>query len=167
MSVANNKSNSIELTDGIFKDGTTATLSYIKQIFIPYAPPTELELMKNMHPLMLYKFNRVIKDDSKSYSLFHIPVKELYAWEDKNEFCLYATIDIKSSEFLLLHNFLQEPDNVSFAEMMKGDFDILMWKIHGMDVTLFHDFAGRVSRDGYLIKITNMPAEKTINMTPP
>lgn len=119
------------------------------------------ELLKETHYLSVYKFNKAAKS-GKEYLLFDQPVKNINAYKNKSDYCLYLNIGYSKSIISGLISLLGLPDNELEENIDKEDFDFLYWgKNAGYDIWLGPSH--QRGQNNITIKFTNMKSEDLVD----
>jgi hypothetical protein len=123
-----------------------------KSVNFKFTKNSEAERM----PFFTYKVNREIKTQSDKYSLYGIPLHEIYAYIDSNEqFCLYAVMSLEKG-FNPLTDVIGMPENVTQEDFEALDFDFLFWELKNeITITVFPHRSSKWPR-ACLIYIMNM-----------
>lgn len=118
------------------------------------------ELLLNSHSLCSSEFNLEFTEDIKSYTLFNLPVLDLYAYQETaDDVCLYVLMDMDKVEFFSFVEHAGQPENVLPEDIVSGDFDFLAWHRPGMDITMMKDHFQRSETVGHfsvIITVTNI-----------
>jgi hypothetical protein len=154
--------NNSDLRKIIFNEHELKNFINNKDEFITYSA-TKFDLLELNHPIDIYNFNRIVKNDKIRLKLLGIPVKELYGYVKNSEYyCLYLLINIDNRE--QINRFIAElgsPWNITKEDYEKGDFDMLLWQKNELKISIMRNF------DRYkLLTITNLPLADLINNSP-
>lgn len=119
------------------------------------------ELLKETHYLSVYKFNKASKS-GREYFLFGQPVKNINAYKNNSDYCLYLNIGYSKLIISGLISLLGLPDNEIEENIAKGDYDFLYWgKNAGYDIWL--GSSHQCGQNNITIKFTNMRSEDLVD----
>lgn len=98
------------------------------------------ELIANSHSLCLNEFNLELNDENEIYSLYGLPIIDLYAYmETLDNFCLYILMNLNFENLFELKNYIGYPANILHADFSTGDFDFLAWHKSNIDLVIMKD----------------------------
>ena len=125
-------------------DETVNSLQNVK-LFIKHEfkdfKATKNELLAVDHPLVTYKFNKVLSNGSHKFSLNGLPIKAIYAYDNnEKEVALYLFLDVSLAQVNLLINLFGSPWNVTDEDLKTGDYDVLLWDKQLYNINMLHDF---------------------------
>jgi len=121
------------------------------------------ERFENEHPLLMSKFNWELKEDSIHYTVFGIPIEQLYVYRNKDsKFAVYILFELTAFGLDQLSAALGYPENVPTKEAFHAmDFDFLFWKNKKFEIFINRSHLGK--RKGlHRMQIFNMPYSDTI-----
>lgn len=119
------------------------------------------ELLQETHYLSVYKFNKAVKPGIE-YFLFDQPIKNINAYKNKSEYCLYLNIGYSKSIISGLISLFGLPDNELEENIDKGDFDFLYWS-KNTDYDIWLGSSHQCGQNNITITFTNMKSEDLID----
>jgi hypothetical protein len=118
------------------------------------------ELIANSHSLCISEFNMELNDRNKIYSLYGLPIIDLYAYrETADNVCLYVLMDLNSKKLFMLKDHIGYPENVMPEDFASGDFDFLYWYKSDINLVIMKDRFQNVGLDDnvrVVVSVTNI-----------
>lgn len=97
--------------------------------------------MSTPSTLDIYLYNRSFNNGKESYTLFGLPVENIYGYHDgANKIALYVLMNINDNELNLFANELGMPWNVSEKDFDDKDFDMLLWDVKGLHISMLNNY---------------------------
>jgi hypothetical protein len=115
-------------------------------------------------PFSIYKVNRKIETQGIAYTLYGMPLIEMYAYVEENkQFCFYAVLSYEKG-FNPLVDAIGMPDNVTADDFYALDFDFLSWDSRkDAEVFIFPNRKYKL-RKTCLLFITTIDSDKLIRV---
>ena len=140
-------------------------MAFIKKDLVLIEQPSKNALFNDDHPLTMYNFNYQAKK-GESYTLYNFPIEEMYAYSISNkEVTLYACMSFKQ---VIINSLVEQfgmANNVTSEDLVRGDFDFLLWKMKDRFEIIITPIHGR-SNLNMLVIFTNMDyTNKVFNYT--
>ncbi|MEO3405476.1 hypothetical protein AAFN85_16315 [Mucilaginibacter sp. CAU 1740] len=139
---------------------------FIAQDFSPVSY-SKSELRQANHPIELYRFNRIYKNDLP-LSLFGIAVKNIYAYRQNDDnLCLYLLLPVNSHRNIdRFCESLGRPWNVTEDDYRQRRYGSLMWQKEELEVVLMKNFDYSNPESTNLLIITNIKLSALVNNDP-
>ena len=144
-----------------------STIEFVKSDFKSFNA-AKWELVKINHPLYRDRFNMIIRNDLTEYTLYGLPVREVYAYlKNNNEVALYILMDVNYNQIEKFIELLGMPWNVTEEDYRIGDFEMLLWDKKQFEVSMLHDFVtGGLQTNSRIVRFCNIPLNELTNDDP-
>lgn len=149
----NDKKN--ELKNHVFN--IDSLIKFIEKDFEDYKL-NKFEIVQQKHFLSIQNFNKRLKKNYINYQLFDISTDSIFAYKkNETEVAIFILMNINSFEQLLRFSFiLGIPENTTNEDFEKGDFDVLMWRYNGLEISIRHSFIEGRTKNSKIIIISNV-----------
>ena len=119
-------------------------------------------LLDSNHSLAFEKFNKRLKQNNDSVSVYDIPINDIYAYTiADSSFALYLLIQIDIVKLERIIDYLGLPENLEdYNEIQTGNFSFLTWNFDSLSFWLDKDRFGNSkdrTTDKCILTITNIP----------
>ena len=127
---------------------------------------SKLEKLESNHPLQLLNFNRILNNAKHKFTLFSLPVHDVFVLEkDSLHFCSFLLMEISSDSFDRFIENLGYPENILKEDYIRRDFDFLFWAYKDFQIFVNkHYHLGKSKKDSYIIQLLNMPYENIVDI---
>jgi hypothetical protein len=131
-------------------------IKFIESDFKPFKL-SQNELLVQKNPLSSKNMNREVKSLDKTYKLLSLPIIKINCfYKNDTEGAIFILMNINSEEILNFVNALGIPENTLKEDFEKGDYDILMWRKNGFEITIQNSFIDKYSKDIKIVTISHV-----------
>lgn len=130
---------------------------------------SKIEAIAQNHFLSIQNFNRTVKDKRITYHFFGLPVEKIFSfYKNQNEGAVYMLINIDYQKLKNFVDVLGIPENTTKDDFEKGDFEIVVWRWNGLEISILHSFITDKSNQSRIVTISHVNDKMDlINLMPP